>query len=280
MKKEEIYTNMSTDFLYTGMEDFYSTEKSKKNKEKSKNKLIKLLVLMLSLVLVIEAFVYFMVIPSTSSVSLEFANTSPYVEANLKKQLSSLTFQNWFEFDTNYAFSLILEDSAVDTVKITKRFPNKVVISVKERIPVAFTLVNEKDKIKTYYIDKDGILFQNKNTAIQQDLPLLSGLDLTNIDATNRLSSRDRRVLEQIVSIQESKPDYLSVLSEIAINEKENGSFNLILYPLYSRVKIVTERLLNESSLEYMMIALDIVKELKQEIPEIDLRYGSISYKN
>ena len=28
MKKEEIYTNMNTDFLYTGMEDFYSTEKS------------------------------------------------------------------------------------------------------------------------------------------------------------------------------------------------------------------------------------------------------------
>ncbi|MBE6350774.1 MAG: FtsQ-type POTRA domain-containing protein [Spirochaetaceae bacterium] len=278
-KKEEMCTNMSDRFVYTDVGAFYPSKKNEKTNDKSKNKVIKLVVLLLCLVLLIEAFIYFMVIPSISRVSLEFMNTSPALESDLKKQLSSLSFQNWFEFDSSYALSLISENSSVDAVKITKRAPNRVIISIKERIPVAFTLIQEKGKTKTYYLDKNGVLFQNNNTSVQQNLPLLSGLDITNVKETHRLNSRDRRILDQIVTIQQSKPEYLSVLSEIAISKKDNGSFDLLLYPLYSRVKIITDRLLNEESLQSMLVTLDVMKKINPQISELDLRHGSISFK-
>ena len=42
---------------------------------------------------------------------------------------------------------------------------------------------------------------------------------------------------------------------------------------------MLTDRSLNEEALKYMMVVLDVVKQLGSDVCEIDLRYGSVSYR-
>ena len=36
---------------------------------------------------------------------------------------------------------------------------------------------------------------------------------------------------------------------------------------------------MNEDALQYMMVVLDVVNSIEPDVSEIDLRYGSVSYR-
>ena len=85
--------------------------------------------------------------------------------------------------------------------------------------------------------------------------------------------------MEQIAEIQSTNPDYFSVLSEIRVIAKDYGSYELELYPVHSRIKVITDRTLNLESLQYMMVVLDVFNSMQTKVSELDLRYGSVSYR-
>ena len=84
---------------------------------------------------------------------------------------------------------------------------------------------------------------------------------------------------EDLAELQQLPQKYLSVISEIHINEPKHGGFDLTLYPIKSNIRILMDRNLSEDSLQYMVVALDVVNSLAADITEIDLRYGSVSYR-
>ncbi len=48
---------------------------------------------------------------------------------------------------------------------------------------------------------------------------------------------------------------------------------------MQSQIKVLTDRNITEESLQYMMVVLDVVNAMDSNVAEVDLRYGSISYK-
>ena len=44
-------------------------------------------------------------------------------------------------------------------------------------------------------------------------------------------------------------------------------------------MRVLTDRALNEDALQYMMVVLDVVNSIEPDVSEIDLRYGSVSYR-
>ena len=48
---------------------------------------------------------------------------------------------------------------------------------------------------------------------------------------------------------------------------------------MYSQIRVLTDRSLDQRTLEYMMVVLDVVQKLNEDVSEIDLRYGSVSYR-
>jgi len=93
------------------------------------------------------------------------------------------------------------------------------------------------------------------------------------------LDSKYRSLLERVSLIQDSNPAYFSAVSEIKVLPKEYGNYELALYPLYSKVRVLTDRNLCESALQSMMLVLEMVKGLRPNVSEVDLRYGAVSYK-
>ena len=94
-----------------------------------------------------------------------------------------------------------------------------------------------------------------------------------------RIPSKYRPLIDQIASIRNISQKYFAAISEICVVPKEYGNYELMLIPAGSKIKVITDRSLNEDALKYMMIALDVVNSIEPDVTEIDLRYGSVSYR-
>ena len=91
-----------------------------------------------------------------------------------------------------------------------------------------------------------------------------------------RLNPRLNSVLKDLSDLEAKNPVLLSSVSEIKIAQKTYGGYDLVVYPVHTRVRVRTDKALNEASLQYMMLVLDVVKDLSLNIDEIDIRAGTV----
>ena len=119
-----------------------------------------------------------------------------------------------------------------------------------------------------------------ENKAIDvNEVPIISGLPVEYMSQGMRIPQKYRPLIEQITKISQLPQKYFASISEICVLPKEYGNYELALIPAQSRVKVLTDRALNEDALKYMMVVLDVVNQLGSDVSEVDLRYGSVSYK-
>ena len=274
-----------SDFVFHSLDGFEGFEVKKarprKNKKSDKLSMIKIVVAIFSILLVCELGVYFFVIPCMDKVDIYFNGLSSYPPQQMMQTISGTTDKTFLAFSPSEAKSLIETVPGVESVSIEKRFPNKVFITVKEREPVAMTFVQIGERTVSVQIDRNGVLFAaNGNTAnLDRTIPLISGIPVENIPEGMRIPQKYRALMEQIAQIQTLSQKYFAAISEIHVIPKEYGNYELVLYPIHSRTRILTGRQLNEEALQYMMVALDVVNSLEPNVAEIDLRYGSVSYR-
>ncbi len=220
-------------------------------------------------------------IPCLAPAKVEFSGVRNLSVQELSDSLNEMGSPTWMQFDTARAVSVLSTISCIERVSVDKHFPDKVVIQISERTPVAKTIVVLNGRSTPIQIDKNGVLFTSNATSIITDssIPLISGLPLERIQDGTRLPSRYRPLMEQISEISVLPQKYFVAISEIQIIPKEYGNYELVLYPTQMRVRVLTDRSLNEEALEYMMVVLDVVNSIEPNVEEIDLRYGSVSYR-
>ena len=110
-------------------------------------------------------------------------------------------------------------------------------------------------------------------------MPVISGLPVEYMAQGMRIPAKYRPLIEQIARIKSLPQQYFASVSEICVLPKDTGNYELALIPSQAKVKVLTDRSLNEEALKYMMIVLDVVNQLGSNVTEVDLRYGSVSYK-
>ncbi len=86
-------------------------------------------------------------------------------------------------------------------------------------------------------------------------------------------------LIRQMSEISKMSQKYFAAISEICVIPKEYGNYELALIPAVSKIRVLTDRALNEDALKDMIIALDVVNLIEPDVFEIDLRYGSVSYR-
>ncbi len=274
-----------SDFVFHSLDGFEGFEvkkaRTRKNKKSNKLSMVKVAVAIFSILLICELGVYFFVIPCMEKVDIYFSGLSAYTPQQMMQTISGTADKTFLSFSSSEAKSLIETVPGVESVSIEKRFPNKIFISVKEREPVAMTFVQVGERTVSVQIDRNGVLFAaNGNTAsLDRTIPLISGIPVENIPEGMRIPQKYRALMEQIAQIQTLSQKYFAAISEIHVIPKEYGNYELVLYPIHSRTRILTGRQLNEEALQYMMVALDVVNSLEPNVAEIDLRYGSVSYR-
>ena len=271
-----------SDFVIQGFEGF-EAHGSRKRKAISGAKVnaVKIFAAIFGILLLCELCVYFFVVPCLDTVEISWSGLSSYSKESMSGVIASCANKKFMNFSSTEAKSLLLSVPGVESVRISKRFPNKVYIHVNERKPVAMTFVSNNGRTVPVEIDKNGVLFYGTAHSSKSDssLPLISGIPVENIPEGMRIPQKYRALMEQIDSIRSLSQNYFAAVSEINVIPKEYGNYELILYPIHSQTRILTGRQLKEEDLQYMMVALDVVNALEPNVEEIDLRYGSVTYR-
>lgn len=241
---------------------------------------VKVIIAVLAFCAVLEFLFYKFIIPSTSVPLVSVTGQSECTAEEIVSLLRPMNARNWFSFDVQAATSIIASESIVDSVSVKKVFPNKIYISIKEREPVAMAFVEKDERTMAVQIDKNGVFFPvRKRFSNVSALPILSGIPVEYMGDGMRIPSKYRDLIEQISRIKAMSQNYFAAISEICVVPKDSGSYELVLIPVSSKIRVLTDRTLNEDALKYMMVVLDVVNSIEPDVSEIDLRYGSVSYR-
>jgi cell division protein FtsQ len=172
----------------------------------------------------------------------------------------------------------------VESARVIKRFPNAVKIVLIPRSAAGMSLARLDGKLTPVYFDRTGLVFKIGKGAGEayQDLPqlpVLSGLVFENPSLGMKLPPLFGPLLSRLEAVRDASPELLAAISEIRINRKAFDGFDLILYPVHNPVRVRLEPDLNEASLRYVMLMLDVLASKYSEIEEIDFRAETASYK-
>lgn len=272
------------DEFFTDGARFESAVPQSGQQKKAKDKKItalKIIVAVLGFFLLVEGLVYSLVIPCFSQPSVVYEGLSLASREAVSAKLAPLAGAPWSRFDTEKAVALLSSVSCIESVSVDKQFPDKVFVSVKERLPVAKTILSVNGRSKPVQIDENCVLFGMQADAAEQDnsIPLISGIPVDALQEGMRLPAKYRVLMEQIAAIRKLPQKYFAAISEIQVVPKEYGNYELALYPTQAKVRVLTDRSLTEDALKYMMVVLDVVNSIEPDVVEVDLRYDSLSYR-
>lgn len=271
-----------SDVVFTDFEDFVTVSGSDKSEKKDKKVfLVKILVFVLVVLLFVELIISMVLVPCFSKPSITVSGLKSASQQEFTELLGSMKTSSWLRFDTQRAASLLSSVPYIDSVDVSKVFPDRVIVSVKERVPVAKTVINNGGRYISVQIDKNGVLFTGNRQKSDTDyeIPLVSGLPVEKFREGMSIPANYRVLLNQIETVRSRSQKYFAAISEIQVVQKEYGNYELVLYPVHKHVRVLTDRSLNEEALKYMMVVLDVVDSIEPDVSEIDLRYGSVSYR-
>ena len=261
---------------------FLSTEDEENSRSaEGKIKVIKIIFILLCILLIGELVAYKYIMPSFSNPKVTFSGQKNYTAEELARKLLKMDASNWFEFDVEQAVAILSSEAGIESVTVEKHFPDKIFINVVERIPVAVTFVVENGRTYPVEIDKNGVLFHGKENLVPDTnvVPIVSGLPIEYMAQGMRIPGIYRPLIDQIANISSLPQSYFAGISEICVLPNEFGNYELALFPAQSKIKVLTDRALNEDALKYMMVILDVVNQIGSRVSEVDLRYGSVSIK-
>lgn len=272
---------MSDEYNYIVSEKLDEEVNNEEESDAKKIKIIKIVFCILCLFLVGELIIYKYVIPCFDSPKVTIEGQKNYSGEEIAQMLLPMNSTNWLNFDVEGAVSILSSEPGLEKVTVEKKFPDKIYIKVVEREPVAVTFVDDDGFSNPVQIDRNGVLFpiKNQNQLNSNEIPIISGLPIEHMTGGMRISAKYKPIIDQVSKIRDLGQNYFAGLSEICVMPKEIGTYELALIPSQSKIKVLIGRSLNEDSLKYMMVILDVVNLLDTDVSEVDLRYGSVSCK-
>lgn len=267
---------------YSAVSEFDQYVITKRLPEKNDEKFfkaMKIVVAVLCSALFLEIILYKFVQPSVRTSRVIFEGLKSYTADELTREILPFCRGNYFSFDTAAVASKLSAVSGIESVEIEKRFPDKIVARIKERESVAMTFVSDGGKTVPVQIDKNCVLFECGSAGFDSSVPIVTGIPIEFLSGGMRIPAKYRTLIDQIDRIRTLPQKYFAAVSEICVLPKKYGNYELMIIPVNSRARVLTDRALNEDALQYMMVALEVVNSIAPNATEIDLRYGSVSYR-
>ena len=263
---------------HTYTESLNSPQTVKKAKGK---KLLKIVILSVLLFLAGNSVYYLFIVPFNATAKIQLLGIDTILEAELKKAAGLTGTEKWGKIDKDALLHRITSYPLVAEARVVKKYPDKVLIEIIERQPVGILLATVGGRTIPMEIDKTGTVFKAASKKTPQILPIISGLSFQNIRAGMKVHKQLVPLVKQLDLLQRKNPALMSEISEMKIEQKKYGGFDLILYPVQTPVKVRTDSTLNEERLQYMILTLDVIRDfdMSAKIEELDVRAGTASYR-
>ncbi len=167
---------------------------------------------------------------------------------------------------------------------VTKRFPDSLVITLKERSMVTMTLIEFGGRIIPAQIDAEGVVFRlgsatAKDRPSIDSYPIISGDGMERVGLGTKFSDELKPLFASLALLRSQAPALLGAVSEIKVEKRAYGGYELTLFPSHYTVKVKLGSELNEDSLRYMMLVLDVLASEGINADELDFRTGTAVYR-
>ncbi len=172
--------------------------------------------------------------------------------------------ESMFKLDLNGALKKVKGMGWVDRVFIERRLPRSIVISVRERKPVALL-----DNGSLYGVDAEGRILPSSPAILREDLPLISGLSAnTEAEGTTQSAEALGPALDVLSSIQKKDSVLAQDVSEV--NLSEPGSLKVTFI---DGIQATFDPPVQESDLRRMALVLSDLSGKGKRAATLDFRY-------
>ncbi|MDR2747187.1 MAG: FtsQ-type POTRA domain-containing protein [Treponema sp.] len=259
-------------------------EGEERQKTVSLEKGIRVLIIAAASALVLELFWIFLISPCMPLSRLEVTGFSGLDREEVLRRAGIGERASYISVNPRSVEKNLAALREVESVRVTKRFPNSVTILLAPRVAVAMAFDRVEGRQAPLYFDRHGVLFKTGGSlsSVQSPhagypgLPVISGLPL---GEDKPLPAIYLPLFASLDKIRGAEPRLLQAISEIRVNRKPFDGFDLVLYPVHSPIRVRLEPSLNEETLRYVMLMLDVFAQREQEIEEIDFRTETASYR-
>jgi cell division protein FtsQ len=188
---------------------------------------------------------------------------------------------SYFSTDARLMEKALLKISSLESARVFKHFPGRLQIVLEGRQALASTLALVEGKTVPVLFDSHGVIFQigadEKGRSFPVALPVISGLVIEDPFPGMRLPALFIPFFRELEKIKISAPELLAGVSEIRINKKAFSGFDIILYPMHKKTKVRLSEL-NEGTLRYTFLMVDVLMSKEDKMESLDFRTGVASY--
>ncbi|MBN2509647.1 MAG: FtsQ-type POTRA domain-containing protein [Spirochaetales bacterium] len=257
-------------------EYFEEPEKPRRNRAAT---LLKIIIMALLLFFTGEVVYYLFL--SRSMLIEEVHVDAPEGFALTNTQIVSLSgfsgAESVFSVDTAVMEARIESYPSVLDAVVKEQFPNKLLIHVIPRTPVAVLLAG--DRVKAFCVDQEGVLFRSPFP--EEGLPILSGVKTADVKFGDRIHGSLTPMLNGLENLRTNRPVIYNLLSEIKIQRLADREYDGWLYFSHSRVKARTDLDFAVEQMEHIVLMIDLVEKqgIAPGVEELDFRSGNVVLK-
>lgn len=172
--------------------------------------------------------------------------------------------ESMFKLDLNGALEKVKAMAWVERAFIERRLPRSIVISVRERKPIALL-----DNGELYGVDGEGRVLPSSPALLREDLPLISGVSgVAEAEGTTRVADSLKPALDLVAFLQKKDGVLAQDISEI--NLAEAGSVKVTFI---DGIQAVFEPPIEETDLKRMAMVLSDLNQKGKRAATMDFRY-------
>jgi cell division protein FtsQ len=240
------------------------------------------LLVALALLIAVGAALYLAVPVVTRVEKVSVNGMSGVTEAEVLEALALSPQTNLVTADLKAMENRIMGNPKISSVRIGRGFPDRLIVSLKERVPVACILQTLEIGTRSIALDANGVAFAYLDALSPgQRLPVISGIRFENFVPGQRLPAFIQPVLGDLARLGAEAPAMLAAFSEIRVEKISDSEIELLLFPEGNSIPIRMPAKLTKATLGSALLVLDILAGRNDtgKIEEIDFRTGTIVYR-
>ncbi|MGB4505267.1 MAG: FtsQ-type POTRA domain-containing protein [Syntrophaceticus sp.] len=192
-----------------------STKRRKgRRKNRDRRKPARFLKSLLLIILSVLAVYYFSQSPFFALKKIEVKGNMKVTQEEIVQKSGLSPGINYFEMDTELIKKRLSSIPLVETVTVKKHLPDRVVINIKEREPLALFCVQDSLAV----IDGKGYCLEKCTISKNYNLPIITGLKPKSLNPGERVS--ESQCLEPVLAVLDE--DAQQLISEINLAEDDN----------------------------------------------------------
>jgi cell division protein FtsQ len=169
----------------------------------------------------------------------------------------------------------------IKSASVERIFPDTVRLDLTRRRPLALALTTRNGRSTPIVLDESGTIFDAGAHLAERDIPVLSGIAFEGNVVGNRLPAGLVPLLEDLQHLRVSSPEIYGLISEIRVEPRVAGGFDLLLFTKGFPVPVRTDGTLDRDTCTYALMVLDVLAQRGEAdgVAEIDFRSGEIVYR-